>query len=122
MDLACGLDEILQMRPGEEVSQVHKLAVVLIFDVDNAPSVLSSSDLLPANNDRLLATDHCKWNDLFDGGICGALFIVELVVVVWVHSQVMEGELLLYALLERSALLECERVRLGDDWDNVDNV
>ncbi len=34
----------------------------------------------------------------------------------------MEGELLLYALLESSSFLKCQRVRFRDDWDDVDNI
>ena len=34
----------------------------------------------------------------------------------------MEGELLLYPLLEGSALLESQRIGLRDDWNNIDNV
>ena len=34
----------------------------------------------------------------------------------------MECEFLLDALLEGATLFKCERVRLGNDWHNVDNV
>lgn len=34
----------------------------------------------------------------------------------------MESKLLLYAFLECAALLEGERIRLGNDWDDIDNV
>lgn len=51
MDLRCGLNEILEMGSGEEISEVDKFAVVLILDVDNTPSVLTTTDLLASNND-----------------------------------------------------------------------
>lgn len=51
VDLRCGFDQILEVGSGEEVSEVDKLAVVLIFDVDNSPSVLAATDLLASNDD-----------------------------------------------------------------------
>lgn len=50
------------------------------------------------------------------------LLIVQLTVVVGVHLQVVEGELLLNALLESLALLEGQRIGLRDDGDDIDNV
>lgn len=52
----------------------------------------------------------------------GTLLIVQLVVIVGVHLQVVEGELLLDALLESQALFEGEGVGLGDDGDDIDNI
>lgn len=49
VDLRCGLDKVLQMGASEKVSQVHKFAMVLIFNVDNTPSVLAASNLLASN-------------------------------------------------------------------------
>lgn len=57
-----------------------------------------------------------------DLGIDGPLLIVELVVIVGVHLQVVESKLLLDPLLERLTLLEGEGVGLGDDGDDIDNV
>lgn len=54
MDLGCGLDEVLKVGAGEEVSEVNKFTVVLVLDVDDTPSVLAPTDLLASNNDRLL--------------------------------------------------------------------
>ena len=34
----------------------------------------------------------------------------------------MESELLLDPLLERSSLFECERIRLRNDWNNIDHI
>lgn len=45
-----------------------------------------------------------------------------LFVVVWVHPQVVELELLLYSLLESGPLLQCQAVALGDNWYNVDKL
>lgn len=51
VDLRCCFDQILEMGTGEEISEIDKFAVVLIFNVDHAPSVLASTDLLASNND-----------------------------------------------------------------------
>lgn len=64
VDLAGGFDQVLQMGAGEEISQVDELAVVLVFDVDNTPAVLSTADLLAIDNDVLLAADNCERDDV----------------------------------------------------------
>jgi hypothetical protein len=51
VDLRCGLDEILEMGAGEEVSEIDKFAMGLVLDVYNSPSVLAATDLLATNND-----------------------------------------------------------------------
>lgn len=51
-----------------------------------------------------------------------ALLIIELLIIVGVHLEVVEGELLLNALLESLALLKGQGVGLGDNGDDVDNV
>ena len=55
-------------------------------------------------------------------GLEGSLLWVVLVVVVWVHAQVVELEFLLYPLLEGSALLEGQAVALGNNRDDVDKL
>jgi hypothetical protein len=54
MDLRGGLNKVLQVSSSEEVSKGNKLAMALILDIDDAPSVLTTSDLLASNEDRLL--------------------------------------------------------------------
>jgi hypothetical protein len=39
------------MGTGEEVSQVDEFAVVLVLDVDDSPSILTTTDLLATNDD-----------------------------------------------------------------------
>jgi len=58
VDLRSGLDEILEVRAEEEVAEVDEFAVVLILDIDNAPSVLSAPNLLAVDNNGLLGTDN----------------------------------------------------------------
>lgn len=110
------------MRAEEEVPQVDELAVVLILDVDNAPPVLTTADLLAIDNDGLLGADNSEGDQaLFSTlvaahqckpsrtnlnlAIDGTLLIIKLVVVVGVHLEVVERKLLLDALLERLSLL-----------------
>lgn len=76
VDLASCFDEILKVRPGEEVPEIDKFTVVLILDIDDAPFVLATTDLLAVNNDGLLATNNCKWDDILDGAVCSPLLIV----------------------------------------------
>lgn len=45
MNLACGLDEILEVSASQEVTKVDKLAVSLILNVDGAPAVLTSGNV-----------------------------------------------------------------------------
>ena len=122
MDLARGFDEVLEMSADEEIAEIDEFAVVFVFDVDNAPSVLATTDLLAIDDDRFLAANDSKWNHVFDCSVGSALLIVKLVIVVWVHSDVVEGEFLSDALLESSPLFQSQRIRLGDDWDYIDDI
>ena len=60
MRLRGRLDEVLQVSAEQEVPEVHKLAVVLVLNVDDAPSVLATTDLLAVDNDVLLRADNGK--------------------------------------------------------------
>ena len=51
VDLRRGLNKVLEMGSSKEVPEIHEFAVVLIFDIDNTPSILTSTDLLASNND-----------------------------------------------------------------------
>ncbi len=54
VDLRGRLDEILEVRAGEEVAEVDEFAVVLVLDVDDAPSVLTAADLSASDDDGFL--------------------------------------------------------------------
>lgn len=110
------------MSSSEEVPQIDEFAMVFILNIDHTPSILTAADLLAIHDDRLLAADNCEGNDLFDGRIGGALLIIQLIVVVWVHLEVMECKLLLYSLLEGTTLLERKGVGLSNDRHDVDDV
>lgn len=63
VDLRGGLNKILQVGAEEEVAQVDKLAMVLVLYVDDAPPVLTSSNLLAINDDVLLRADNGEGNE-----------------------------------------------------------
>lgn len=66
VDLRGRLDEVLQMGAGEEISKINELAVLVIFYIDGAPSVLAATNSLPVDVDVSLGADHSEWND----GLC----------------------------------------------------
>ena len=70
VDLRGRLDEVLQVRAGEEVAEVYEFAVILVLDcrllmiivvahaicrtIDKAPTVLATADLLAVDDNVLL--------------------------------------------------------------------
>jgi hypothetical protein len=50
------------MSAQEEVAQVDEFAVLLILDVDDAPAVLTTANLLAVDNDVLLGADNSEGN------------------------------------------------------------
>lgn len=133
-----GLDEILEVRAEEEVPEVDELAVLLVLDVDDAPPVLAAADLLAIDDDVLLRADDGEGNKALlqlattlalsqdithlDLLAQSTLLVVKLLVVVREHLEVVEGELLLDALLELQTLVHGQGVSLGDDGDDVDHI
>lgn len=140
MDLAGGLDQVLEVGAGEEVTEVDEFAVPLVFDVDGAPAVLAGGDVAavvwlvkelkkgysssnsPVNVHGVLGANDSEWNDGFDLGVHSSLLRVVLLVLVRVHPDVVESELLLDAVLELLALLESKRIGFGDDGNDVDSL
>jgi hypothetical protein len=154
VDLRRRLDQVLQMGAGKEVAKVYEFAVVLVLDwmllvgaetvgvgghtIDEAPTILATSNLLAVHNDVLLGANNSEGDNALhtiniyanyngggaclDGGVEGNFLVVVLLVVVRVHAQVVECELLLYPLLELGALLERQAVALGNDGNNVDEL
>lgn len=57
------------MCPQQEVTQVDELAVVLVLDVDHTPSVLTATDLLAVDNDRLLGADDSEGNKVLNAKV-----------------------------------------------------
>lgn len=64
MDLASRFNQVLQVSASQEVPQVDEFAVVLIFDVDNTPAILSAANLLAVDDNVFLATDNSERNDV----------------------------------------------------------
>jgi hypothetical protein len=64
VDLCSGLDEVLQVRPREEVPQVREFAVGRVLDVHNAPAVFAPSDRFAVDDDGGLGADDRKGNDV----------------------------------------------------------
>jgi hypothetical protein len=50
--------------PREEVSQMHELAVTLVLDIDNAPTVLATTDRLAVNNHVAFGTNDSERNNV----------------------------------------------------------
>lgn len=139
VDLACCLNEVLEMGASEEVSQVYKFTVILILHIDNTPAVLSAANLLTIDNYSSLTANHSKWNNVLlihqrlieytyqrgtdlDLGIDRALLVIELVVIIRVHLQVVKSKLLLDSFLERLTFLESKWIGLGNYRNNIDNI
>ena len=63
MDLRGRLNEILEVGAGEEIAEVDEFAVLLVLNVDGAPSVLAATDGLTGNVDVALAADDGEGDD-----------------------------------------------------------
>ena len=122
MDLTGCFNQILQMSSCQEVSEIDEFAMSLIFDVDDAPTILSTTNLFSVNDDALLTTNNSKRYDFFDGCVGGSFFIIKLVVIVWIHLEVVESEFLLYSFFECSSLFKCEGIGFGNDWYNINDI
>lgn len=81
MDLGRSLDQVLEVcpiyhiplvsaqrfsrekegdKPRQEISEVNKLAVCLVFNVDDSPTVLASTDRLAVDDDVAFRTDNSE--------------------------------------------------------------
>lgn len=69
MDLAGGLDQVLEVGAREEVAEVDEFAMVLVFDVYNTPAVLASTDLFTTDDDGLFASDNSEGDDILHNSI-----------------------------------------------------
>lgn len=67
VDLAGGLNQVLQVGAGQEVAQVDELAVVLVLDVDDTPAVLAAANLLAVDNNGLLTADNGEGDNVLHG-------------------------------------------------------
>lgn len=69
VDLGRRLDEVLQVCPCEEIAEEDKFAVVLVLDVDDAPAILTASDLAAGDDDGLLGSDDRKGDNVLEYGL-----------------------------------------------------
>jgi hypothetical protein len=139
VDLAGGFNEVLKVGAGQEVAKVHEFAVVLVFNVDHTPAVLAAAHLFSVDNNVLLASDDGEGDNIlalirtvavivvgsrtyFDLDVQPALLVIQLIIVIGVHLQVVESEFLLDSLLECLSLFQGQGVGLGNNGDNVHNV
>lgn len=64
VDLRSRFDQILQVRPREEIAKVDKLAMGFVFYIDYTPAVLPTPHRFPINDNIVFRTDNSKRNDL----------------------------------------------------------
>jgi len=69
VNLRCGLDQVLEVGAEQKVPQVDEFAVILILDVDDAPPVLASADLLAIDNDGLFRANNSKGDQILRCGL-----------------------------------------------------
>ena len=122
MDLAGSFNQVLQVGAEKEIAQVDEVRMVLVLNVDCSPSVLPCGHLPAVDHTGAFAADHGERSKFLDGGIGGSFLIIQVLIVVRVHSEVVELELLPNSLLESSALLGRQGIGLCDDWHNVHNI
>jgi hypothetical protein len=68
VNLACCLNQVLEVSASEKVSQINEFAVGFVFDIDDTPAVLSAANLLTIDNDSFFTADNGKWNNVLRGG------------------------------------------------------
>lgn len=127
VDLAGRLDQVLQVGAGKEVAEIDEFAVVLVLDVDGAPSALSAADSATVDVQRLVATNNGEGNEALHHVLEGdfgvkllewyldllvdsGLLVVVLFVLVGVEADVVESELVSDSVLEGLTLLESQGV------------
>jgi len=54
--------EVDNLLPGQEVAQVHELAMLLVLDVDDTPPVFATTDALPIDHDCAFRANNCEGN------------------------------------------------------------
>ena len=61
------------MGTGKEIAEIDEFAVILVFDVDIAPSILSAAYLSPIDVYGLFGADDGKWNNTLEA--CGLVSV-----------------------------------------------
>lgn len=122
MDLCRRFDEVLQVRPSQEVAKVYKFAVLLILDIDDPPPILSPADALSINRDGAFRTNNCERNHRPDLGVNLDFLIVRFFGIEGVEADVVVNEFRTNLLLEREPLFHRQTVRLRDNRHYVHNL
>ena len=122
MDLTCRLNQVLQMCPGKEISQTDKFAMVFILNVDDTPTILTTSYGASVDNDRILAANDSEWYHGVDAGVGRPLFFVLLIIIIRVHPQIMKGKFFLNAFFEGHTFFKGEGIGFSDHGDNIDHI
>jgi len=122
MDLRRSFNQVLQVRPGQEVAQIDEFAMLLVFNIDDPPLILSPTDALPIDYDRAFGSDNCERDHRPDLGVNLNLLIIRLLGVEGVQTDVVVNELGANLLFEREPLFHRQAVRLGNDRHHVHNL
>jgi hypothetical protein len=89
VDHGSRLNQVLKVSPGQEISEVHKLAVVGVFYIDYSPAIFAATDSLAINDNLTLRPHDCERNDVPDRFVESGLLFVIFIRVEWVESDVM---------------------------------
>lgn len=122
VNLTGSFDQILQVGAKEEIAQVDEIRMSLVLHVDCSPSVLPCRHLPAVDHTGAFTPDHGERGEFLDGGIGGSFLLIQVLVIIGVHSEIVELKLLSNPLFESSAFLGCQRIGLCDDWHDVDNI
>lgn len=63
MDLRGSVDQILKVGASEEIAEIDELAMLLVFNIDCSPAVLTSAHSLAVYVDVALTSNDCEWDD-----------------------------------------------------------
>eukprot|EP01137_Pigoraptor_chileana_P014892 Opistho-2@5115 len=114
------VDQIFHVRPQKHLAEAHKIAVVLIFNLNNAPRVLSHAHTLSSHLDLLPGSNDGKGNKRIQ--LC--VEIRNLIIVLWkaVDRNVIVLNLLQDALLVVGEIRRGDAIGLCNDGNDIDLV
>lgn len=107
------------MGSEKEIAESDKVAVIRVLNVDDAPPILTASYYLAVHIDVALRSDNCERDQVVDGRIEIALFVIIFALVVWKHAQAVEGEFFLDARFKGLTLFKGHAVGFGDHGNDV---
>ncbi|CAG8744428.1 5158_t:CDS:1, partial [Acaulospora colombiana] len=88
VDLGRSLDQILQVCPEEEITEVHELAMTLILDIHNTPSVLATADGLSVNDHIALRANDGEGDHGADDIVVLQFLLIKLVRIKGIEADV----------------------------------